>query len=251
MSYSSSTVSSRLLESCDDESDVELFEGSNISVSMFADQFTGLISECGLSDRAQKLTLNLIRTCLPRIHNMPCNNKLLAFQNQHFQVSRKTSAENGVVFGLDMTKQLKHLLLRHGEKLAQTESWQLQTDVKLPLPSNEVKTIYLLGNSDGVCPLKSVKLDIYPVWFQILNLHSVDRSRYSNLILAALFGGRGKPNWQELFESVKRDFGELEELSISVNETTYFVSMSTLRERFLGKTGLVKTSGFDAISEYA
>ena len=162
-SCSSLTNSSTFMESCDDESDVELFEGSNISVSMFADQFTWLVSECGLFDRAQMLVLILIRFCLPRIHNIPCNNKFLASQNEPFQVSRRTSTGSGVVFGSNMTKQLKHLLLRHGAKHARTESRQLQTDVKRPRHSNEVKTIYLLCISDGLCPLKSVKLDIYPV----------------------------------------------------------------------------------------
>ena len=102
-------------------SDVEMCPGSNMTVSMFSDQFTGLVSECGFSDRAQKLTLNFLRNCLPRSHNMPSNNHVLSTQNQHFQLTSKIEVENGVIFALDMKKQFRHLLTRHAEKLAMSD----------------------------------------------------------------------------------------------------------------------------------
>ena len=55
--------------------------------------------------------------------------------------------------------------------------------------------------------------------------------------MAALFGGSGKPNWQELFESVKLDLGEWEDLSVPVNGTMHFGSMSTLETSFQRKRG--------------
>ena len=99
--------------------------------------------------------------------------------------------------------------------------------MKLPQSTSIVKTIFLSNNSDGVCPLKSVKLDFYPVWFQILNLTSVDRSRCRNLILAALFAGRGKPNWERLFENIRRDMEVLQKgETVSVNGKCYVVSFN-------------------------
>ena len=65
-------------------------------------------------------------------------------------------------------------------------------------------TISLILNSDGVCFVKSSRLQLWPFWLAIANLPPIKRSTYKNIVLAALWRGTTKPDWEKLVS----DFSE-------------------------------------------
>ena len=50
-------------------------------------------------------------------------------------------------------------------------------------------------NSDGVRIINSKKRSLSPLWLGILHLAPVLRCKFANIILAKLWLGRGKPDW--------------------------------------------------------
>ena len=94
--------------------------------------------------------------------------------------------------------------------LDQSKIWIPEKVLRLPSVSNDsVKTIYSIINTDGISPSKSCKYQLYPVWFQVANLPCSIRSQYKNHILAALFGGVGKPNWDIFLQRLKNQMNQL------------------------------------------
>ena len=60
-------------------------------------------------------------------------------------------------------------------------------------------TISLIMNSDGVRIIKSKPKHLWPVWLSLADQAPKLRCSYNNIVLATLWCGVGKTNWDELF----------------------------------------------------
>ena len=83
----------------------------------------------------------------------------------------------------------------------------------------KIMTISLILNSDGVCFVKSSRLQLWPFWLAIANLPPIKRSTYKNIVLAALLRGTTKPDWEKLVS----DFSEKlsQQFTIEYNQVQY------------------------------
>ena len=76
------------------------------------------------------------------------------------------------------------------------------TDLKLPSSVDydaRVPNIFLILNSFGVKIMKSASKSIWPVWLAIANLPPKKRASFENIVLAALWLGENKPQWNDIF----------------------------------------------------
>ena len=67
---------------------------------------------------------------------------------------------------------------------------------------NRTLTISLIMNSDGVRFIKSSPKHLWPVWLALANLPPKMRCAFKNIVLAALWSGIGKPDWDKLFSEI-------------------------------------------------
>ena len=75
-------------------------------------------------------------------------------------------------------------------------------DLKLPqLLNGDTLSIRLILNSDGCQLFESlVKLSAWPLWAAIADLPPMKRAAFRNMTFCCLFFGRGKPDFQKVFD---------------------------------------------------
>ena len=147
---------------------------------------------------------------MPASNNLPSFNSIQTYQSNLMNSVSKTVCSNGVCLTLNIKPLLSKVIEENLHILDQSKNWIPEKVLKLPSVCNDsVKTIYLIINTDGISPSKSCKYQLYPVWFQVGNLPCSIRSQYKNHILAALFGGVGKPNWDVFLHCLKSQMKQL------------------------------------------
>ena len=80
-------------------------------------------------------------------------------------------------------------------------------DLKLPQaynPDSKNLKIFLIFNFDWVKIIKSRNNTLWPVWMAIANLPPILRVAFNNIILAGLWFGSEKPEWND-FLKVSRE----------------------------------------------
>ena len=116
---------------------------------------------------------------------------------------RKPSAE-GEVFLLNFVDELHQIIQRNIKHIndycmAKTAG----SDLTIPQLfdfSSKTLHISLLLNSDGVKLLRSSKKSISRVWLAVANLPPRLRASFENIVLASLWFGNNKPDWDCLFQ---------------------------------------------------
>ena len=63
-------------------------------------------------------------------------------------------------------------------------------------------------NSDGVRFVKSTPKQLWPVWIALANLPPVLRCSFWNIVLASLWYGHGKPNWDQIFGDLSSELSK-------------------------------------------
>ena len=76
-------------------------------------------------------------------------------------------------------------------------SWKDITDGK-QFPEIEKNTLYFTINTDGVSPIDSRNLHVWPVIMSLVNLHPRLRRLSCNLVLMSLYVGMTKPEWSQI-----------------------------------------------------
>ena len=105
---------------------------------------------------------------------------------------------------LDFTSEIVAIIKK---KIDSIFAWgQLKEDsIDLKLPTSvdydaRVLNIFLILNSDGVKIVRSASKSIWPVWLAIANLPPKKRASFENIVLAVLWLGENKPQWNDIFE---------------------------------------------------
>lgn len=66
------------------------------------------------------------------------------------------------------------------------------------LPVLEEDTFYFTINTDGISPINSRDLHVWPIVLSIINLEPIIRRKSYNLIMVSLYVGPTKPDWSEI-----------------------------------------------------
>ena len=105
---------------------------------------------------------------------------------------------------LNFTEELKDIVQTNVEMILKYETERdRKMDIQIPDcfdSSRQCLNIYLILNSDGVRLIASDSKSIWPVWLGVANLPPVSRSSFKNIVLAALWFGSKKPNWDNIFQ---------------------------------------------------
>ena len=166
-----------------------------------------IIARHGTSDAEATDWIKLMKTAFPE-------NKIPSFKSLKRDASRNvvsilktsTSCGEGECISLDFVQDLLVVLKTNFPAISEYSSSRSPLkDVSVPqtFGSNNIMTISLTMNSDGVRIVNSKKRSLWPLWLSVLNLPPILRCKFVNIVLAKLWLGQGKPDWEIFFSEIK------------------------------------------------
>ena len=164
-----------------------------------------IISSSGTSDAEANKWIKLLRAACPekRFPSYKSIKKESAISWKQ-EISCKKPCGSGMCWTLDFAKELTSIVEENlSEILSYSRTRKNDNDLKIPAkfePKNGLIKIFLILNSDGVRVIKSNKQSLWPLWLALANLPPVARCMYQNNVLAKLWFGSGKPDWDKFFE---------------------------------------------------
>lgn len=205
-----STSRSTLIDSSDDDdySDGEmLYSGSSISVNEFSTRLSKIASTHSLSDLASKEILKLFADSLPVPNKVPSLYKYNSSSLNTVSATTKINCDNGDIFILPFNDQLVNILARYPRvmDLSVNSSANGYSDISTGkmFPRVVKQTIYFIMNTDGLSPVLSRKLQVWPILLSMVNLPPQERRRLCNIIMIGFYIGYSpKPDWNIFLESL-------------------------------------------------
>ena len=192
-------------------SDDELFPGSRTTVSKFEDGLSLVASKGAMSDATVKLVLNLFEESVTFVNNVPSFSSFMSREKRFHEKTVDLLVSNGKMIFLDLESQIRHLLTSNEDLVLTDRFWSPQEFSFAPRSVYQETVIHFILNTDGISPIKSSNFSLYPVWLMMANLPERRRCSYHNLILAAIFGGEGKPCWETLMQPIFEQVSRLRE----------------------------------------
>jgi len=90
----------------------------------------------------------------------------------------------------------------------------------------DTQNIALSFCTDGVPIFKSSRTEIWPVYYNILNLPASIRTKAKNIIMSGLWIGAGKPSFPHLLEPLLAEINHLTTVGIQIHLPTGIVTAS-------------------------
>lgn len=185
-----------------DEHFETLYHGSGVSVRGFCDQMSAMQTKHRLSDAAMKDILSVFSTVLPLPNKCPTFHHLKK-ETVPEDEPLKLTLSNGVCFLLPFAEIMENIVRRHpdivniqGREITGDRWTDIIGSSALPIP--ESNTIYFALNTDGLSPINSKNIHVWPIILSVINLEPKFRRESSNLVMMSLFVGSSKPDWAEI-----------------------------------------------------
>ena len=181
-----------------DSSDSEetLYRGSDITVADFNCKIAKLQSNHGLSDATVKDILAIFSAVLPLPNKCP-----------YYYRYRQATTPLDKPFTVPISEGLCYVLpfqsiirdiLRKNPSSIDIQSRNANFFKDIHLSSFERFTLYFTLNTDGISPIDSRNLQVWPITLSLINLEPIIRNRAGNLVLMSLYVGPKKPQWSEI-----------------------------------------------------
>jgi len=201
----SSHVGSTSCSSSSSSSDDELYPGSNISINDFITNIAKIQSKHKLSDSCVGNLLLTFASVLPIPNKCP---SLRAYKDflKPDDLPLALTVTSGVCYVLPFSEIVSKILVRYPytTKLQRQDRQNGLNDIMDGSIFPEVKpnVLYFILNTDGVSPVRSRNLHVWPVILSMINLKPNHRRSLQNLILVSLYVGEAQPPWSEILPHV-------------------------------------------------
>lgn len=178
----------------------ELYHGSDLSVKKFEEKLIALQTKHRMPDAALKDVVNLFASVLPLPNKCPTYYRFKESVKCDDEPVKLT-LDGGVCYFLPFKSIVQNILLRYPDAMTNVEQKKNVlndiTDGSF-FPKVENNTLYFVINTDGISPLQSRKVQVWPVILSLINLKPKFRKMVSNLIMISLYVGEYKPSWAEI-----------------------------------------------------
>lgn len=186
----------------DDEND--LYRGSSMSLTEFNERLNNIATKHCFSDKAISDVLKLFADVLPCPNICP---SLYQFQKKEKTETTviQYDVKGGIYYSLSVSEQIRTILARAVmfNIPCRSEDNLLRDiadgDLFPPIKNN---TIYLIMNTDGLSPMNSKSLSVWPILFSIVNLPPIERRLICNIVMAGFFVGATKPPWNDVLTHI-------------------------------------------------
>lgn len=176
-------TSGHSVSTCDETLDY-LYSGSTISVDHFKERFNAIGSKHRLSNAVKSDLLELVKDILPVPNKCPSLYKLTEKELPY----TKHVVDGGHVYIMSLEKQMTNICKRF-PRCHTMQKCQHSNTIYCDIPDGDgfpeirPNTIYLLMNTDGLSPILSRRIQVWPIIFSVINLPIPERRKAANLIL--------------------------------------------------------------------
>ena len=184
-----------ITDTLEDDSEDELFIGSNLSSERFLRNFDYLRDKHKLSKLAKDDLLKLFSVVLPQPNNIKSKSYIPLIPNLIV-----TELGSSTIVTTDLLTQLQQIVERNIKSIEL--SWSANYSWCDPLDHFNNREIQLVLNIDGASVFKSRNISVWPVWVQMLNLPPLLRCSDKNMSLLALWHGEGKPDFKIFLDKI-------------------------------------------------
>ena len=171
---------------------------------------------------------------------------LQSVNSSHVSISNCAEGEcSSLVFSSD----LFHIIKSNINAITEYSlSRDAQKDIAIPptFNANNIMTISLAMNSDGVRMINSRKKSLWPLWLSVLNLPPTLRCMFVNIVLAKLWFGRGKPDWKIFFDQIKEGLDRRPAIEINGVSWTLMFEVKILVADLPAKASILNIKQFNA-----
>ena len=249
--FSVSTLDNHRDESSSDtNNDYETERSCNFSLHNFSICVNEIVSETGCSDAQASSWLKLVRTAFSEARSptyKSIKKKFLQSVNSsHVSISNCAEGESS---SLDFSSDLFHIIKSNINAITEYSlSRDAQKDIVIPptTNANNIMTISLSMNSDGVRMINSRKKSLWPLWLSVLNLPPTLRCMFVNTVLAKLWFGRGKPDWKIFFDQIKEGLDRRPTIEINGVSWTLMFEVKILVADLPAKASILNIKQFNA-----
>ena len=203
-----------------------MYPNCNVSVQNFKTCLGAIVTKHALPDDLTTDMLVLIKAVLPRRNKCPSGWTTKNLLKQLFCENTLTeeSCKNGNLITLKFVREFEIVIKRNIKVLMDyanlRTSRNFPDDVNISpfyAPSKPgVLTLHLILNTDGVAVVHSNTDQFWPVFISIADLPPILRSSFVNIVMASLWYGNGKPDWDLVFSRFKEELCKLENIRIPV-----------------------------------
>ena len=234
-----------------DSSCEQLYTGSDISVSQFKRDFSGVVSMYNLTDVASEAILNFISSTLPLPNKCPSIFKINRQLDEDHKQIKTFDIGDGDLFLLSLESQVKKIFesslnLTDPITTGITGMYYDITDGTMfrKITTQGTKTIYLILNADGVASrYKSKGYQLWPISASIVNLPPMMRKRSENVLLLAVYYGKCKPNPHRLLDLL---ISEINSCDIMLENTRVNFSFTAFVADFPAKAAFLNMMSFNS-----
>ena len=166
---------------------------------------------------------------LPTAYRMVQDGKM----NLHNLTTQIISGPESQTCVLQVTELLKGIvqrnivnIIRNNIRRCLKEVSDLPVDFLIIAEERDKFCIDLIISTDGVTFVNSsTSHQMYPVWLAVAQLPPILRNSKKNIALAALFVGKGKPNWKKIVRILKQELKQVVTVTMS-NSKNYFLKFN-------------------------
>ena len=206
-----------------------LFSGSSVTIDDAASLVEMFCCRFHLSDEGSSALHSLISNLLPSDNLLPSGFRHIQKIKRNFSdnVCHILTTEDYCVCVLKFRFQLRDVVQRNLNQIFNYSDYRRNhpnTDLSFniaPLTTvqpNHLMNVNLNLFTDGVRIKKStLKKAVWPVWIQITDLPPILRMTRKNTTLAALFVGKGVPDWEAVAPEIRAELLNPIELSVSID----------------------------------
>ena len=209
--FSPSTIPDRVDDSSSDENlDASAAASCTLSQENFVICVNEIAAQHGESDAAFADWPKFMQKAFPE-YKLPSFKSIKQETTNKVAPILKTAAScgEGEVLTMDYVSDLLADLKNNMSAIIEySNTRNPHKDIKIAPTFGEsnVITIALAMNADGVRIINSQKRSLWPLWFSVHNLPPILRCKFVNIVLAKLWLGRGKHNWEIFFGQIKERF---------------------------------------------
>ena len=168
-----------------------------------------------ITDACQADLLKLLDAVAPHPNSLPTAYRMVqdGKMNLHNLTTQTVSGPKSQTCVLQVTELLKGFaqrnilnIIRYNIRRCLNEVSDLPVDFLHTAEERDEFRIDLILSTDGVTFVNSsTSHPMYPVWLAVAQLPPILRNSKKNIALAALFVGKGKPNWKEIVRILKQE----------------------------------------------
>jgi len=183
----------------------DLYPGANISVADLTKRLSMIQSKHKISDACVGDILTMFASVLPLPNKCPSLVHYKEFLKPD-ELPFTVPVTGGICYILPFKEIVSRILFRYPYALQfhqqKTQSGMNDISDGYLFPGMKSNVLYFMLNTDGISPIRSRSVHVWPIILSLVNLKPSHRRLLPNLIMVSLYIGESQPLWSEILPHI-------------------------------------------------